>query len=38
MRQQYFEIRSGVVNELHAKGKAYPHKVRLTAADGNARA
>lgn len=24
---QYFEIRSRTVNELHAKGKAYPHKV-----------
>jgi lysyl-tRNA synthetase, class II len=24
---QYFEIRSKVVNDLHAKGKAYPHKV-----------
>ncbi|KAL1858214.1 hypothetical protein VTK73DRAFT_7894 [Phialemonium thermophilum] len=23
---QYFEIRSKVVNELHAQGKAYPHK------------
>jgi lysyl-tRNA synthetase, class II len=24
---QYFEIRSRTVNELHAQGKAYPHKV-----------
>jgi lysyl-tRNA synthetase class 2 len=27
---QYFEIRSRVVNDLHAKGKAYPHKFEVT--------
>ncbi|KAH7312553.1 lysyl-tRNA synthetase [Stachybotrys elegans] len=27
---QYFEIRSRVVNELHAQGKAYPHKFHVT--------
>lgn len=27
--KQYFEIRSKTVNELHAQGKAYPHKVRM---------
>jgi lysyl-tRNA synthetase class 2 len=26
---QYFEIRSRTVNELHAKGKAYPHKFKV---------
>ncbi|KAF4127034.1 lysyl-tRNA synthetase, class II [Geosmithia morbida] len=26
---QYFEIRSRTVNELHAKGKAYPHKFNI---------
>ncbi|KKP00774.1 lysyl-tRNA synthetase [Trichoderma harzianum] len=27
---QYFEIRSRTVNDLHAKGKAYPHKFHVT--------
>ncbi|KEY69286.1 hypothetical protein S7711_01737 [Stachybotrys chartarum IBT 7711] len=27
---QYFEIRSRTVNELHAQGKAYPHKFHVT--------
>lgn len=27
---QYFEIRSKTVNELHAQGKAYPHKFHVT--------
>ncbi|GFP57888.1 hypothetical protein ACSS6W_007240 [Trichoderma asperelloides] len=27
---QYFEIRSRAVNELHAQGKAYPHKFHVT--------
>ncbi|KAG6053771.1 hypothetical protein E4U17_004377 [Claviceps sp. LM77 group G4] len=26
---QYFEIRSRAVNELHAQGKAYPHKYHV---------
>ncbi|KAK1770754.1 lysine--tRNA ligase, cytoplasmic [Phialemonium atrogriseum] len=27
---QYFELRSRAVNELHAQGKAYPHKFHVT--------